>query len=55
VLDVNTAEQYEFMRRLYEALYPRNKDFHITDIIRWYDTEYLPQKTQADSRSVKDE
>lgn len=40
VLDVNTPEQYAFMRRLYADLYPRNPAFHITDIIRWYDTEY---------------
>jgi len=44
VLDVNTPEQYEFMRQLYETLYPRNPAFHITDIIRWYDEEYLPRK-----------
>ena len=41
VLDVNTQEQYEFMRKLYEYLYPKNPNFHITDIIRWYDEEYL--------------
>ena len=40
VLDVNTQAQYEFMRRLYQDLYPRNPQFHITDIIRWYDEEY---------------
>jgi spore coat polysaccharide biosynthesis protein SpsF (cytidylyltransferase family) len=37
VLDVNTQSQYEFMRRLYLDLYPENPNFHITDIIRWYD------------------
>jgi spore coat polysaccharide biosynthesis protein SpsF len=37
VLDVNTQEQYEFMRQLYEALYPAKPEFHITDIVRWYD------------------
>jgi spore coat polysaccharide biosynthesis protein SpsF len=42
ILDVNTWEQYEFMRQLYEYLYPKNPDFHITDIINWYDTVYLP-------------
>jgi len=42
VLDVNTQEQYEFMRRLYADLYPANPNFHITDIIRWYDQVYLP-------------
>lgn len=40
VLDVNTKQQYEFMRELYEYLYPRNPNFHITDIIRWYDKFY---------------
>ncbi len=40
VLDVNTQQQYEFMRQLYEYLYPRNPSFHITDIIRWYDEVY---------------
>lgn len=37
VLDVNTAEQYAFLKALYEALYPAAPNFHITDIIRWYD------------------
>jgi spore coat polysaccharide biosynthesis protein SpsF len=41
ILDVNTPEQYEFMRTLYEYLYPRNPEFHITDTIRWYDEVYL--------------
>jgi spore coat polysaccharide biosynthesis protein SpsF len=40
VLDVNTREEYEFMARLYEALYPQNPAFHITDILRWYDTVF---------------
>ena len=40
VLDVNTHEQYEFMRQLYEYLYPRNQYFHITEIIQWYDEVY---------------
>lgn len=42
VLDVNTLEQYEFMRQLYEYLYPKDHNFHITDIIRWYDQVYRP-------------
>jgi spore coat polysaccharide biosynthesis protein SpsF len=37
VLDVNTREEYEFMKRLYDELYPQNPSFHITDIIRWVD------------------
>lgn len=40
VLDVNTQEQYKFMKQLYENLYPKNPNFHITDIIKWYDKEY---------------
>lgn len=44
VLDVNTKAQYEFMRELYKYLYLRNPKFHITDIIRWYDEVYLPNK-----------
>jgi spore coat polysaccharide biosynthesis protein SpsF len=40
VLDVNTQAQYEFMQELYEYLYPRNRDFHIADIIQWYDNVY---------------
>jgi spore coat polysaccharide biosynthesis protein SpsF len=43
VLDVNTESQYQFMRQLYEDLYPANPEFHITDIIRWYDTVYRPR------------
>ena len=46
VLDVNTMEQYEFMRELYEYLYQVNKNFHINDIIRWFDTVYQ-NKTDA--------
>ncbi|QQR81407.1 MAG: hypothetical protein IPJ69_04605 [Deltaproteobacteria bacterium] len=37
VLDVNTAQQYEWMKSLYQDLYLVNPNFHITDIIRWYD------------------
>lgn len=44
ILDVNTPEQYEFMRQLYEYLYPKNSKFHITDTIRWYDEVYRPEK-----------
>ena len=40
VLDVNTLEQYLFMSKMYEYLYPKNSNFHITDIIEWYDQEY---------------
>ncbi len=49
VLDVNTSVQYEFMRSLYEYLYPRNPEFHITDTIRWYDNIYLKSKTRKEA------
>jgi spore coat polysaccharide biosynthesis protein SpsF len=42
VLDVNTLEQYEFIRALYEYLYPRKHDFTILDTINWYDDVYRP-------------
>ena len=41
ILDVNTKEQYDFIRQLYEYLYPRNPDFHINDIVKWYDEIYM--------------
>lgn len=48
VLDVNTYEQYQFMRSLYEALYPTKPEFSIMDIIRWYDNLFLnPQCLQG--------
>ena len=40
VLDVNTKEQYIFMKSLYEYLYPINNQFSIIDIIDWYDNVY---------------
>ena len=49
VLDVNTPAQYEFMRALYEYLYPRNPEFHITDTIRWYDDE--PKNLETERRT----
>lgn len=49
VLDVNTIEQYEFMRALYEYLYPRNPKFHITDTIRWYDEVYQQSFNQKEA------
>ena len=46
VLDVNTPEQYEFMRQLYEYLHPKNPKFHITDTIQWYDQIYQPTRSR---------
>jgi spore coat polysaccharide biosynthesis protein SpsF len=44
ILDVNTMTQYQFMAELYSYLYPRNPNFHITDIIQWYDNVFLPAR-----------
>ncbi len=46
ILDVNTQEQYEFIRQLYEYLYPRNPEFHIEDTIHWYDDVYRQAKSK---------
>jgi spore coat polysaccharide biosynthesis protein SpsF len=53
ILDVNTQEQYEFMSQLYEYLYPRNSEFHITDTIRWYDEVYRPPWPDKLGRATK--
>jgi spore coat polysaccharide biosynthesis protein SpsF len=45
VLDVNTKEEYEFMRQLYEYLYLRNPEFHITDVVKWYDEVYVAHRS----------
>ena len=37
VLDVNTIEQYNYMKKLYSDLYPKSNQFSITDIIKWHD------------------
>jgi spore coat polysaccharide biosynthesis protein SpsF len=41
VLDVNTHEQFIFMSKLYEYLYPRNPSFGIEAIVEWYDNHYV--------------
>ena len=38
VLDVNTHDQYLFMRDLYHALYPDNPHFGVREIISWCDS-----------------
>ena len=53
VLDVNTLEQYKFMLQLYTDLYKVNPHFHITDIIRWYDEEYLPRCSKSKTAHAK--
>ncbi len=38
VLDVNTEEEYLYMMKLYQDLYPNNPRFGIEDIIVWHDS-----------------
>lgn len=52
ILDVNTREQYEFIRALYEYLYPRNPTFTIADTIAWYDEIYRPAHVAVLSQSA---
>ena len=40
VLDVNTDEQYKFIKEIYEYFYKTNPYFNIKDIIGWYDDVY---------------
>lgn len=44
ILDVNTKKQYDFMKSIYEYLYPRNPEFSIIDIVNWYDNVYKQKK-----------
>ena len=48
VIDINTAEQYAYCKAMYEYLYPRNPEFHITDIIAWHDTVWVPAHGKPD-------
>ena len=43
VLDVNTIEDYHFMKQLYEHLYPQNPNFTFTEIIAWYDKNLIKE------------
>ena len=53
ILDVNTLQQYIFMRKLYEHLYPKKPEFHITDIINWYDKVYLQEHLTQETTEIK--
>ena len=37
ILDINTEEDYHFMKKLYNNLHPLNPNFSFTEIIKWYD------------------
>ena len=40
ILDINTYDQYLFMKDLYEFLYKKNPNFSIIDIVDWYDNVF---------------
>ncbi len=44
VLDINTIDQYIFIKELYEYLYIKNPNFTITDTLDWYDNFYKKNK-----------
>lgn len=44
VLDVNTKEDYDFLSQIYDFCYPRNPEFHILDIIDWYDNIFRKRR-----------
>ena len=44
ILDVNTEDEYFFIRQIYNSIYSRNNLFHITDVIDWYDNVYKNKK-----------
>ena len=54
VLDVNKPQEYEFMAELYEYLYPRNPEFHITDVIEWYENVYRQGRTGSAARGIRE-
>lgn len=41
ILDVNTADQFERISRLYEELFPQNETFGIDEVIAWWDARAL--------------
>ena len=41
ILDVNTWEQYQFIKKIYEYFIPKKEFFDINDILYWYDNIYL--------------
>ena len=44
VLDINTIDQYIFIKKLYEYLYIKNPNFTIIDTLDWYDNFYKKNK-----------
>jgi spore coat polysaccharide biosynthesis protein SpsF len=53
ILDVNTQEEYDFLAKLYDDLYPRNPRFTIFDVIRWFDEVYRQGAPESISDAEK--
>lgn len=51
-LDVNLQEELEYLQAIYAALYPKNPQFHITDIIKFHDEVWL-KRPQAKAAAAK--
>jgi len=47
ILDVNTEKDLRFLQNIYEYCWPRNPQFHIIDILAWYDNVYKPSLPQS--------
>lgn len=45
ILDIDTIADYNFMKRLFDALTRPGKLIHITEIIPWYDVQ-IPKRTR---------
>jgi len=44
VLDVNYYKDYLFVKKIYEHLWPRKKNFTANDVVKWYDKNILTSK-----------
>ena len=39
VLDINTAEEYQMINKLYESLVHKKPNFTFSDVIEWFDLQ----------------
>jgi spore coat polysaccharide biosynthesis protein SpsF len=49
ILDVNTIDQYQYMAKMYNDLYPVNPNFSIKEIIEWHDLQKLSNREVSKS------
>ncbi len=48
ILDINTREDFEFIEKLYQDVYPENENFSIKDVVTWYDYNYQKGKNNEE-------